>query len=98
MRTRQAKVRRTGLVFGFAALAVATAAQAKPAVDPEAISALDRMGGFLRSLQQMHLTAEMTTDEVLPTDQKVQRTGVVDVNVRRPDRLVAKIDSDRKTE
>src|SRR5437764_9526218 len=97
MRTWQ-RVRRAWPMVAVAALAVPAAAAASPGVDPEAMAALDRMGAFLRAQQQMHVVAEMTTDEVLPTDQKIQHTGVADLKVRRPDRLVANIDSDRKTE
>jgi hypothetical protein len=98
MKMRGVGMRRGWPAIGFAALAMATTAVAKPAVDPEAMAALERMGAYLRALQQMHVTSEMTTDEVLPSGQKIQHTGVADLKVRRPDRLVANIQSDRKTE
>jgi hypothetical protein len=94
----RARVRGVWAVVGLAALAVAATAGAKPAVDPAVMAALNRMGEFLREQQRMHVMAEMTTDEVLETGQKIQRTGLVDIKARRPDRLVAFIDSDRKTE
>jgi hypothetical protein len=98
MRMGQSGNLRAWTMFAVAALAAVPAAKAKPAVDPDAMAALNRMGGYLRAQQAMHVTVEMTTDEVLPTGQKVQHTGVADLKVRRPDRLVASIESDRKTE
>jgi hypothetical protein len=96
----RAEFRRAWLMIGLATvpLAVASADDAKPAVDPAAISALEKMGAFLRTLSEFRATAETTTDEVLSNDQKVQHGGVINVTARRPDRLAASIDTDRKTE
>ena len=38
---------------------------AEPAVAPEAIAALEKMGGFLRTLKTFTLRADTTLDEVL---------------------------------
>jgi hypothetical protein len=67
-----------------------------PAVDPAAIEALEKMGGYLRSLKAMEIKAVTRTDEVLDSGQKIQLTGRVDLQVKRPDRLWASVDSDRK--
>jgi hypothetical protein len=71
---------------------------AKPAVDPEAISALQKMGEFLRNQQAFTVQARATTDDVLPTGQKVQFGGAVDMKIRRPDRMRVDISGDRRNE
>ncbi len=97
--------KRTAFLSGVilsAALAAggrAARADAKPArVDPQAISALDRMGTFLRAQRSMAVNAEMTTDEVLDSGQKVQRGSIATLKVSRPDRLRADVTSDRRSE
>src|SRR6476620_8372856 len=60
--------------------------QPAPAIDPQAIAALNAMGAYLRSQTAMRVMAEMTTDDVINTGQKVQVSGTVDMEVRRPDR------------
>ena len=69
----------------------------EPAVAPEALAALEKMGGFLRTLQTFTLRADTTIDEVLDdTGQKIQFGGTVEYHVRLPDHLRADIASDRK--
>jgi hypothetical protein len=87
--------------IALAALAGGGPAHARektPAVDPEAIAALEAMGSFLRAQTSMGVTAEVTTDDVLPSGQKVQYAGRADLRVRRPDRFRADVNSDRKNE
>jgi len=67
-------------------------------IDPRAVSALDRTGAFLRSQRAMVVNAEMTTDEVLDSGQKIQRNGIATLKVSRPDRLRADVVSDRGTQ
>jgi uncharacterized protein DUF2092 len=70
---------------------------AAPAVLPEALAALEKMGGFLRSLKAFTLRADTSTDEVLDdSGQKIQFNSVVEYRVRPPDRLRADVVSDRK--
>jgi hypothetical protein len=73
---------------------------AKPAaaISPDAISALQKMGDFLRNQQSFSVQARMTTDDVIGSGQKVQFAGVVDLKVRRPDRLRMNISGDRRNE
>jgi hypothetical protein len=69
----------------------------KSAVAPEAITALKKMGAFLRPLQAFTIHADTSTDEVLAdTGQKIQFGSVVDYSFRSPDRLRADIIADRK--
>jgi hypothetical protein len=87
------------LLVGLAAWPLARAAEPKkPAVDPTAIAALQKMGAFLRSLQTLEVQSEMTTDDVLGSGQKVEYGGTVDMKVRRPNRLSVEVRSDRKNE
>ena len=100
-------MRRSGMALAGALLLTASlgtragaadAPRKAPAVDPAAIAALQKMGAFLETLQVMQVHSEMTTDDVTPSGQKIQYEGVVDLKVRRPDRLTANIASDRKNE
>jgi hypothetical protein len=64
---------------------------------PEAIAALEKIGGFLRTLKAFTVRADTDIDEVLDdTGQKLQFGSVVEFHVRLPDRLRADITSDRK--
>jgi hypothetical protein len=47
----------------------------KPAIDPQAIAALERMGAYLRTQAAMKVDVEMATDDVLPNGQKVEFGG-----------------------
>ena len=67
-----------------------------PAVDPQAMAALDKMGAFLRTLRAFEVRSDTTKDEVLDTGQKIQFGATVDLRVRRPDRLRADVSSSRK--
>jgi hypothetical protein len=102
MRSRRKTKHVSWLILSAAVLggsgAVARAESAKPAVDPNAIAALNRMGAFLRSQKAMTIIAEMTTDDVLDSGQKVQVNGVATLKVRRPDRMRIDVASDRRNE
>lgn len=80
---------------GGGALALA---KAPPAVDPQALAALEKMGAFLRSQHSMKIKADVTTDEVLDSGQKIQHGGNVQLVARRPDRMRLDIETDRKNE
>ena len=91
------------LTVSVLALLASATAQAQqppaspPAIDPEAIAALSRMGEFLRKHSSMEVKAETRTDELLESGQKVQITAQMDLKVRKPDRLRLLKASDRKT-
>lgn len=67
-----------------------------PAIDPEAIAALEKMGAYLRTLKTFEVNAFTMTDEVIDGNMKVQFSGNANMKVRRPDRLRAEISTDRK--
>lgn len=81
-----------GLLLGTAA-----ASQEQPAIEPAALDALDKMGAHLRTLTSFEVQGEATIDEVLESGQKLQFASAVHLRVRRPDRLWAAVDADRKT-
>jgi hypothetical protein len=68
----------------------------KEVVDPQAFAALEKMGAFLRAQASLSVRGETTTDEVHPSGQKVQYGGVVELRVRRPDRMRADVSTDRQ--
>ncbi len=79
-------------------LALSSLGQAEtPAVDSAAISALDSMGAYLRTLENFSVKASNTLDEVLDNGQKIQLTTTIDLQVRRPNGLHANIEKDRGT-
>ncbi len=92
----------------LAALAATSAAGAKPpaakpaaakkvpAIQPEAIDALKKMGAFLRDQKNFSVTTETETDYVLDNGQKVRMASHGTLRVERPTHLRASIESDRK--
>jgi hypothetical protein len=67
-----------------------------PAIDPNALAALDKMGAFLREQQSFTVGTNTETDYVLDDGQKVRLSSRGDLRVRRPDHLRAHVVSDRK--
>jgi hypothetical protein len=65
-------------------------------IDPKAQELLLKMTAYLRFAQSFSFTAEIARDDVLPTGQKIERGGEADFIVRRPNRLQATYDSDRR--
>lgn len=65
-----------------------------PAIQPAAIDALKQMSAYLRTLKAFSVTADITTDEVLLSGQKIQVGGESTLTVRRPDRLKATVRKD----
>jgi hypothetical protein len=81
---------------GAPALAAAQTADSKPAIDTGAVNALNRMGDYLRALKAFQLTADVTTEEVMPDGQKIQLASAVNMIAERPEHLRAEVTSDRK--
>jgi hypothetical protein len=70
---------------------------AAPAIEPEALAALDKMGKFLITLESFEVHADTTIDEVLVDNgQKIQLASSVDYKVKRPDHMFVDVASDRK--
>src|SRR3954451_17764265 len=96
MRKPWTELPRIVLLAGLLAVPAAGIAQETPAVDPAALSALDRMGTYLRTLTSFEVRSRTTLDDVLDSGQKLQFDGTAHLRVRRPDRLWAEVASDRK--
>jgi len=71
-------------------------AAAPPAVAPEALAALQRMGTYLATLQRFEVTSESSLDLVTVADEKIDLDGLTIYQVRRPDAFVIDSRTDRK--
>jgi hypothetical protein len=82
----------------FAAAAAPALAQAEsgPAVEPEAVAALTRMGRYLQTLKTFSVKGTASSEEVLPQGLKVRYDLVSSMEVARPDRVRAEQTSDRR--
>ena len=69
--------------------------QHSASIEPEAMSALTKMGGYLRSLKAFQVEAVTSKEDVLEDGQKVQFASVARMLARTPDRLHIAVDSDR---
>src|SRR6266545_3755100 len=74
MRHRRFLVRALALTTALAGTSAAQAAQAADTsrIDPDAIAALEKMGGYLRTLNAIQVRAVVTTEEVRLDGQKIQ--------------------------
>ncbi len=75
---------------------LAGAARAPDQVDPEAITAIENMGAFLRQQQSFTVRIDAYTDYELANGQTVRLWKRGDLRVRRPDHLRADVVSDQK--
>jgi hypothetical protein len=71
------------------------AAPAASAVDPASIQALKDMGAFLQSLKRFRVATEVTGERVLADGQKLQHTATAKMDVERPNRIRALMQSAR---
>lgn len=89
------------LLAGSLAAFAATPARAQvdaggPAVEPEAVAALTRMGRYLQSLKAFSVKGTTSSEQVLPQGLKVQSDTFATMQVERPDRVRAEQTSDRR--
>jgi hypothetical protein len=66
----------------------------EPAVESQAKDALTRMGEYYKSLGAYALHEDITHEQVIDNDLKVQKHSTVDSTVRQPDRLKAVVVAD----
>ena len=71
-------------------------ADAAPAIDPDAMEALNKMGAFLRGLKSFRVIGDVTNDDVLQDGQIVQNASKVDLLAAKPNRMRAEVTSDEK--
>ena len=67
-----------------------------PAIDPEAMTALKKMGEYLRTLDIFQVKTKITKEEVLEDGQKVTFAGTIDLLANRPGQLRVDLNSDRE--
>ena len=67
-----------------------------PAIEPGVIEALDKMGAYLRTINNFEVRAEATIDEVLESGQKLQFESTIHMRAERPEHLWIEVVSDRK--
>jgi hypothetical protein len=65
-------------------------------IDPDSITALHKMGEYLRGLKAFQVEASTSTQEVLEDGQKVTYHAKVNMLAAMPDRLRAEVTSDRQ--
>jgi hypothetical protein len=72
-----------------------TPAPAATAVDPASVQALKDMGAFLQTLKRFSVATEVTGERVLADGQKLQHTATAKMNVERPNKIRALMQSTR---
>ncbi|MEX3983008.1 DUF2092 domain-containing protein [Paraburkholderia sp. EG287A] len=63
----------------------------QPAVDPQALDALNAMGAYLHTIRRLEVNADTSTDVVLDNGQNAALLRHTVLKVKRPDRLRAEI-------
>ena len=71
------------------------AAAAKATLDSGAMSALQSMGAYLRTLKTFQVEAVTSNEDVLEDGQKTQYTGTVNILAQMPGRLRAEVSNER---
>ena len=67
--------------------AVETKAVESNVIEPKAMEALQKMGGFLRTLKAYEVSFKISKDEVLDSGQKIMVDGTSELTVQTPDRF-----------
>jgi hypothetical protein len=87
----------------FSVIAVAQTPQArqKPAdqsdaIDPRAITALNKMNDYLKTLKTFRINTEVSKDELVDTNMKIQKSASNEISVQLPDRLHAHMSGDEQ--
>lgn len=73
----------------------APAPAASDAVDPAAVQALKDMGAYLQTLKRFEVETDLTGERVLMDGQKIQHSASATLEVERPNRLRAQLDTPR---
>lgn len=63
-------------------------------IDPKALSALEQMGSYLRTLQQFRINASSQTDQVLDNGQVVEFNHQTHLLAVQPDKLQVSVETD----
>jgi hypothetical protein len=65
-------------------------------VMPDALQALERMGEYLKTINQFTLAAKITREDVLDNDEKIMIGGEITYQVKTPNRLTLDIVTDKR--
>lgn len=84
----------SGLAISPAFARPPQAAAPAPAIDPDAMTALNKMSAYLRTLKAFQVTSDSTTDEVLDDGQIIQYSTTVNLLAAPPSGLRVEITSD----
>jgi hypothetical protein len=71
-------------------------ADKRNALDPQAMAALSRMSDYLKTLKAFRITSEVSKDELVDTNMKIQKTASNEISVQLPDRLHAHMAGDEQ--
>jgi len=71
-----------------------TTGRQAPDITPEAAAPVQAMCGYLKSRPAFAFTAEVQADQVYPNGQTIQVTRMVDMALKRPDKLYAHVTGD----
>jgi hypothetical protein len=87
----------------FSVIAVAQAPQArqKPtdtggAIDPRAMATLRSMSDYLKTLKTFRINSDVSRDEIVDSNMKIQKSASNEISVQLPDRLHAHIAADEQ--
>jgi hypothetical protein len=86
---------RTLAALALACAAVPAFAQTPPAIEPGAVTALQSMGTYLRTLKSFQVEVATTDEDVLDDGQKIQYSGTTSILARMPNGLRAEVANDR---
>jgi len=64
------------------------------AIDPQAMTALNRMSDYLKTLKAFRINSEVSKDELVDTNMKIQKSASNEISVQLPDRLHAHMAGD----
>jgi hypothetical protein len=89
------------IALGLGTLAQAQTPAATPAAaatkpDPDALAALNKMGEALRAMTAFTVTADVTTEQVLDSGQKLQYEGDLKIEAQRPSGFKIYMSSDHQ--
>lgn len=65
-----------------------------PTINPKVDELLRKMGDLIKNSKEYSFHAEILYDDILPSGQKLQFAAAQDVDVKRPDKVFAKYQSD----
>lgn len=65
-----------------------------PVIDPKVRELLQKTGDLIKNSREFSFHAEILYDDILPSGQKIQFAAAQDVDVKRPDKVLTKYQSD----